>query len=108
MRALLLVEPGPVPPPPEQLPMLLQAFKAWRAKWRNQMETFEFFAGRGGGWGVVNADDKAVAQQMMEFPFTPFSVISIHPTIDGDEALDMLIATVNEMMAQMQSNMPPS
>jgi hypothetical protein len=101
MRALVIVEPGPVGPPPDQLLGLLQAFAAWRDKWRGRMEMFEFFAGRGGGWGLFDADDLELSQAMMEFPFTPFSSIQVHPTVDGDDALARLTQTTKEMLAQM-------
>jgi hypothetical protein len=82
---------------------LLQAFKGWREKWRPKMESFEFFAMGGGGWGVINTtDEKELSQAMMEYPFAPFSVTEALPTVDGDDALDRLIATFNQMMAAMK------
>lgn len=103
MRTLIIVEPGPVGPPPEMLPMVLGAFKDWRDRWRPKMEMFEFFAGRGGGWGVFNtANETELAQAMAEFPFAPFSSIQVHPTMNGDEGLAMTIATTNQMLAMMQ------
>ena len=36
---------GPVAPPLEMLPALLQAFKEWRNRWRPKIETFEFSPG---------------------------------------------------------------
>jgi len=102
MRTLVIVEPGPVGPPPEVLPMVLDAMSAWRDRWRSKMEQFEFFAGRGGGWGVFNcADDTEFSQAMMEFPFAPFSVISVHPTVAGDDALERLKQTTKQMLAAM-------
>ncbi|HET9443184.1 MAG TPA: hypothetical protein VFO65_07660 [Acidimicrobiales bacterium] len=101
MRALVIVDPGPASPPPETLPALLEAMAAWRDRWRSQMEMFEFFAGRGGGWGVFNVDDIGLSQAMMEFPFSPFSTIAVHPTVDGDDALSRFTQTTKEMLAQM-------
>ncbi len=69
MRVAILVEAGAVPPPPDQLPMLLQAFAQWRDKWREKMEVFAFWAGRQGGLGVLNvADESELSQMMFEFP----------------------------------------
>ncbi len=103
MRTFILSRPGPTPPPPEMMPALLQAFKAWRGRWRPKMENFEFFAVGGGGWGVLNtADEKELSQAMMEYPFAPFSVIEALPTVDGDEALDRVIQTMDQMMAAMK------
>ena len=105
MRFLVVSEPSPTPPPMEMFPMLLQAFKGWREKWRPKMEAFEFFAGRsGGGWGVVNvADEKELSQFMIEYPWGPFSSTQCHPTTNGDEALERLIAQSQQMMAAMQN-----
>ena len=103
MRALIVVENGAIAPPPDQLPMLIQAFKAWRNKWRDKMEAFEFFAGRGGGWGVFNTSDETeFSQAMMEFPLNPFSTVAVHPTVDGDDALNRLGETINAMLSEMQ------
>jgi hypothetical protein len=102
MRTLVIAEAGPVSPPPEATLMILEAFKAWRDKWRSKMEMFEFFAGRGGGWGVLNtADEVELSQMMNEFPLAPFSVVQVHPTVNGDEALARATETVKEMMAAM-------
>ena len=99
MRALVIVEPGPASPPPEIMPVLLEAFAGWRDRWRPKMEAFEFFAGRGGGWGLLNADEVELSQAMMEFPFAPFSTIQVHPTVDGDDGLARLTQTTKEMLA---------
>ena len=102
MRVLIIVEPGPVGPPPEAMMPLLEAMKGWRDRWRSKMESFEFFPGRSGGWGVFStADETELSQVMMEFPFAPFSVIQVHPTVDGDEALKRLTETMGQMLAAM-------
>jgi hypothetical protein len=81
---------------------LLVAFQAWRDKWRPQMEMFEMFAGRQGGWGVFRCTDEVeLSQMMMEYPFTPYSVLGIHPTVDGDTGLKRLTQTVQQQMAAM-------
>ena len=102
MRALVIVEPGPIGPPPEAVLGILDAFKAWRDRWRPKMESFEFFAGRGGGWGVFNTDDEEeLSQAMMEFPFAPFSSLQCYPTVDGDKALQRSRDTTAAMLAAM-------
>ena len=80
---------------------LLEAFADWRYRWRSKMDAFEFFAGRGGGWGLFNMDEKELSQAMMEFPFAPFSTIAVHPTVDGDDALARLTNTTKQMLAAM-------
>lgn len=95
MRVLVISQPGPVPASPEAMAGLLGAFKDWRDRWRSKMEMFEFFAGGGGGWGVFNlADEVELSQAMMEYPFTPFSMIQTHLTINGDEAMARMIAVM--------------
>ncbi len=103
MRVVVLVEPGAVPPPPDQLPALLQAFADWRERWRDKMELFAFWAGRQGGLGVLNvADERELSQMMFEYPLNPFSSIDARPIVDGDEALQRLTRTINEMLGQAQ------
>jgi muconolactone delta-isomerase len=102
MRTLVIVETGPVGPPPEALLPIIDAFKAWRERWRSKMEVFEFFAGRGGGWAVFNTtDEEELSQIMMEFPFAPFALIQVHPTANGDKAMGRLRETTAAMLAAM-------
>lgn len=101
MRILVLVEPGPVSPPPDMLLGVLEAFRQWRLRWGPKMESFEYFAGRAGGWGVFDCDEFELSQAMMEFPFTPFSQISVHPTVEGDDALARQTQAAKEMLAAM-------
>ena len=53
MRVFVLVEPKFFIPP-EMFPTLLDGFAAWREAQRESMETFEFFAGGGGGFGILD------------------------------------------------------
>lgn len=103
MRTLIISRPSPTPPPMEMMPGLLQAFKAWREKWRPKMEAFEFFAAGAGGWGVLNtADERELSQIMTEYPLGPFSINEALPTVNGDDALDRVIATTAQMTAAMK------
>ena len=87
MRILIITRPK-FPVPPEQLPAMIQGFAAWRERYRSITESFEFFAGGGGGFGVANVPDEATLNQIMiEHPFTPFSEQEIRPVLDGDKAL---------------------
>jgi hypothetical protein len=85
--------------------MLLQELSVWREKYRANLEVFEFFLG-GGGLGVANAADEVELHQMiLDMPFTPFSDMSVTPTVNADVALPMAqerIAKVMEMMAGNQ------
>jgi hypothetical protein len=99
MRALVLVEPGETPVPPDMLLGLLEAFAAWRDRWRPKMECFEFFSRPRAGWAVFNAEEAELSQALMELPLSPFSMVQVHPTVDGDDALRRLRDTMAQMMA---------
>jgi hypothetical protein len=87
------------PTPPEQMPALIQGFVAWREKYRPVMESFDFFAGGGGGYGVVNVPDETTLNQLMlEYPLGPLSELDIRPVIDGDKALAQWQAAMQAMM----------
>ena len=64
MRAMVITRPQS-PPPLDLLPALFDGFAEWRERYRDRMESFEFFAGGGGGFGVVNVADEATLNQMM-------------------------------------------
>jgi muconolactone delta-isomerase len=88
MRAFVLVEPKFFTPP-EILPTLLEGFVAWREANREHMESFEFFAGGGGGFGIFNGPDEATLNGIMvQYPFFPYSQITVRPLLDGDTALE--------------------
>src|ERR1700730_3908759 len=87
MRVLAHIE-SKFPVPPEQVPMMLDGFKAWREKYRGQMESFFFFAGRQGGGGILNVPDEAALNKMMlEWPLSQYSDTHIEKLVDGDVAL---------------------
>lgn len=95
---ILVISRSRFPVPPEQLPTLFQAFAAWRERYRSISESFEFFAGGGGGYGVINVTDEASFNQMMiEYPFGPFSDLEIRPVINGDTALAQWQAALEAM-----------
>jgi hypothetical protein len=97
VRVLVLVR-SRYPVPPDQFPAMVEGFVAWRDRYRSIMESFEFFAGSDGGFGVVNAPDEAALNQMMlEFPFGLVSKVDIYPVIDGDVALGQLRQAMQAM-----------
>jgi hypothetical protein len=80
-------------------PTLLEAFAAWRDANREHMESFEFFAGGGGGFGIVNVTDAATLNRIMvQFPFTPYSELTSRPILEGDTALGQWREIMSEMM----------
>ena len=97
MRALVLVRPRHFVPR-DQLPNLIQGFVDWRARHRERMEVFKFFAGGGGGFAIVNVPDEATLQQMiLEYPFAPFNEVEVRPILDGDTALQQWQAALQAM-----------
>jgi hypothetical protein len=99
MRIFVMSQPR-FPVPPEQLPALMQGFVAWREKYRSVMEAFEFFAGGGGGFGVLNIPDEATLNQiMLEYPFGFFDQLDIRPVLDGDKGLAQFQAAMQAMAA---------
>jgi len=97
MRIVVISRPK-FPVPPDQFPALLQAFGAWRERYRSMMESFEFFVGGGGGFGVANVPDEATLNQMMiEYPFTVFNDNEVRPVLDGDKALAQWQAAMQAM-----------
>lgn len=97
MRALILSRQK-FPTTPEQMPGLIQAFAAWRERYKPMMEKFEFFTAGNGGCGIVNVpDDQTLARMFLEYPFGPYSENEIIPIFDGDTSLAMY----QEMIARM-------
>jgi hypothetical protein len=100
MRAFVLVEPKFFAPP-EAFPTLLDGFAAWRDAHKEHMESFEFFAGGGGGFGVLNVPDEATLNRIMvQYPLTLYSDITVRPILDGDTALGQWRELMSEMMSQ--------
>ena len=98
MRVFVLVEPKFFIPP-GMFPTLLDGFAAWREAQRESMEAFEFFAGGGGGFGILDVPEEATLNRIMvRYPFTPFSEITIRPILDGDTALGQWREIMSEMM----------
>ena len=100
MRVLILVK-DKFPIPPEQFPALLDAFADWRDRYRDSMESFEFFAGSSGGFAILNVPDERTLNRLMtEYPFFLFSEISVHPILDGDVALRQVRETIQQMLGE--------
>ena len=98
MRAFVLVEPKFFTPR-EIFPTLLEGFAAWRDANREHMESFEFFAGGGGGFGIFNGPDEETLNRIMfQYPFFPYSLITVRPILDGDTALGQLREIMSEGM----------
>jgi len=100
MRVLVLVK-DKFPIPFEQFPSLLDAFADWRERYRDSMESFEFFAGSSGGFGIMNVPDEEMLSRIMnEYPFLLFSEITVSPILDGDVALRQVREVMQQMMGE--------
>jgi hypothetical protein len=98
MRAFVLVEPKFFTPP-EIFPTLLEGFAAWREANRERMESFEFFAGGGGSFGIFKGHDEATLNRMMvQYPFFAYSEITVRSILDGDTALEQWREIMSEGM----------
>jgi len=98
MRVFVMVEPKFLTPP-EMFPTLLEGFVAWREANREHMESFEAFAGGGGGFGIFNVPDEAALDRIMfQYPFFLYSEITVRPILDGDTALEQWREIMSEVM----------
>ena len=85
--------------PPEQLPSIMERFAEWREQYRERTESFEFFAGGGGGFMVVNVPNEVELNQMMaEYPLIPYLEMDVRPIIDGDTGLDQWWQVMRKML----------
>jgi muconolactone delta-isomerase len=85
--------------PPEQLPSIMERFAEWRERYRGHMESFEFYAGGGGGFMVIDVSNEVELNQMMsEYPFMAYLDVDIHPIIDGDTGLNQWWQVMRQML----------
>jgi hypothetical protein len=86
MRVAVIYRPRNVPPP-ELMPTLFAELSAWVERYRDRMETLEFFVG-GGGFAVADIDDSAELHRLTsEHPFTPFAEVEVRPVVDPEVGL---------------------
>lgn len=85
--------------PPEQLPSIMERFAEWRERYRDHMESFEFYAGGGGGFMVIDVSNEVELNQMMsEYPFMAYLDVDINPIIDGDTGLNQWWQVMRQML----------
>ncbi len=85
--------------PPEQLPSIMERFAEWRERYRDHMESFEFYAGGGGGFMVIDVSNEVELNQMMsEYPFMAYLDVDTHPIIDGDTGLNQWWQVMRQML----------
>ena len=85
--------------PPEQLPSIMERFAEWREQYRDRIESFEFYAGGGGGFMVIDVPNEVELNQMMsEYPFMAYLDVDIHPIIDGDTGLNQWWQVMRQML----------
>ena len=96
-----VIDRGPrFPVPPEQMPAIWEQFIQWRERWREKMESFEFFADGEGGFGVMNvADENELQQMMIEYPFSMLDNVELRIVVDGDVSLERFRQAIEQMAA---------
>lgn len=100
MRVCIIDRGSRFPIPPDQMPALWEHFTQWRERWRDQMESFEFFADGNGGFGVVSvADENEVQQMILEYPFSGFDEVEVRIVVDGDVSLGRWGEAIRQMAA---------
>jgi hypothetical protein len=101
MRALVVARQK-TPPPMEMMPTILEGFHQWRVQYRDQMDHFSFFAGGTGGCGIVTVDNEMDLHKLVaSWPLTLYSDMLVEVLVDGDEALQFLIESVQAQPAQI-------
>ncbi len=103
MRTVIICKPKhPLPPDPAQVQQIFAGFAAWRERYRDKMESFEFFIGTGGGFGVIDVDSAEELHRItLENPIFFFCENEMIPVIDGDVALRQWGESIEQMQAQM-------
>jgi hypothetical protein len=97
MRVLIVSRPAH-PAPPEMFMAIMEAFANWRQRYKPIMETFDFFISGGGGCGIVNSpDETTLTQMMLEFPWAPFSHVTVDLLADGDVTMERARETFARM-----------
>ena len=100
MRVCVIDRGARFPIPPEQMPAMWEQFVQWRERWRDKMESFEFFAEGDGGFGIVNVSDEHELQQMlMEYPFAMHDNVELRVVVDGDISLKRWGEAIEQMAA---------
>jgi hypothetical protein len=91
------------PVPPEQLPSIMERFADWRAQYAEHMQSFEFFAGGGGGFMVLDTPDEIVLNRIMaEYPFAAYLDVEVRPIIDGDTGLAQWWQVMRQMLGDSE------
>jgi muconolactone delta-isomerase len=103
MRFLVFTEQDK-PMPPEIVPALFAATNAWKARYTaaGKIEHIWSFAGMSGGAGIVNVDSHEELDQISaEFPFQPFSHVTVYALADFDKSMYNATNAFQAMMAGM-------
>jgi muconolactone delta-isomerase len=98
MRFLILVLPKHPMPPDPNIP---EANLGWLDQHKSKLEQAWSFAGIAGGGAIVNVDSaEELDSMMMDFPFGPFSEVSVYALADLDQAMQQLKEVLQQMSGQ--------
>jgi muconolactone delta-isomerase len=104
MRYLVIAEPKTAIPP-EMVLGLYDALKAWKARYiaAGKLEQIWSFAGLGGaGAGIANVDSLEELDQISaEFPFQPFSRVTVYGLADFDKSIESATKAFGAMLGGM-------
>ena len=98
MEFLVLVNPGPAPPPVELVRSSQEWINARLADGR--IECCYAFVG-GGGFSVAKADShEEMMDELLDYPLSPFVDYEVRPLVGLDHAFKRFIALAEQMAAQ--------
>ena len=103
MRYLVVTKQA-TPMPPEMVPGLMAAMRAFSARYTasGKIEQSWSFAGLSGGGAILNvASLEELDEIMAEFPLGPFSHIEIYGLVHLDKSLDAAAKAFEAMMGAM-------
>jgi muconolactone delta-isomerase len=98
MKFLVLVKPGPAPPPIE----LVRSSQEW-IDTRLSDGTIECCYGfpGGGGFSVTEADShEELMDELISYPLSPFIEYEVRPLVALDAAFERFIAVAEQLSAQ--------
>jgi hypothetical protein len=99
MKYLVIVRPGPMPPPVEVMRQAREWIQA-----RLDDGTFEcvYAFPEGGGVSIgEQGDGEQLMEALMDYPASPFVNYEVHPLVEMDAAFDRFLPFLEKMSAQL-------
>jgi hypothetical protein len=99
MKYLVMVKPGPMPPPLE----LVRSAQSWLEERRSD-GTFDavYAYPEGGGCSIGDYEShEDLMEQLMEYPLSPFVQFEVQPLVEMDAAFPRFVSFIERMSEQM-------